>query len=45
MILGFIVLLNSLACVADLTKCAFLIDEPYMVRPNVTDVNPVELKY
>ena len=45
MILGFIVLLSSLACVADLTKCAFLIHEPYMVRPTVVDVNPVELKY
>ena len=45
MILGFIVLLSSLACVADLTKCAFLIHEPYMIRPTVVDVNPVELKY
>ena len=45
MILGFIVLLSSLECVADLTKCSFLIDEPYMVGPTVIDVNPVALKY
>ena len=45
MIFGFIVLLSSLGCVADLTKCLFLNDEPYMVRPTIIDMNPVELKY
>ena len=38
-------LLSSLACVADLTKCLFLNDEPCMVRPTTIDMNPVELKY
>ena len=27
------------------TKCLFLNDEPCMVRPNLIDMNPVELKY
>ena len=45
MIFGFIVLLSSLACVADLTKCLFLNDESCMVRPATIDMNPVELKY
>ena len=27
------------------TKCAFLNDKPYMVRPTFIDMNPVELKY
>ena len=35
----------SLACVADPTKCLFLNDEPCMVRPTITDINPNELKY
>ena len=38
-------ILSSLTRVADLTKCLFLNDEPYMVRPSITDINPVELKY
>ena len=29
----------------DQTKCLFLNDEPYMVRPTLTDMNPAELKY
>ena len=33
MIFGFIVLLSSLALVANLIKCLFLNDKPYMVRP------------
>ena len=46
MISSFIVLLSftrSLAC--DKTKCLFLNDEPYMVRPTLIDLNRVELKY
>ena len=45
MIFGFIVLLSSLAHVADLTKCLFLNDESCMVRPTLIDMNPNELKY
>ena len=45
MIFRFIVLLSSLAHAADLTKCLFLNDEPYMVRSTLIDMNPVELKY
>ena len=45
MIFGFIVLLSSLARVADLSKCLFLNDEPCMVRPTIIDMNPVKLKY
>ena len=45
MIFSFIVLLSSLARVADLTKCLFLNDAPCMVRPTFIDKNPVELKY
>ena len=45
MIFGFVVLLSSLACVADLTKCLFLNDESCMVRPTIIDMSPVELKY
>ena len=45
MIFGFIVLLSSLARVADLTKCLFLNDEPCMVRPTLIDMNPNKLKY
>ena len=42
---GFIVLLNSLARVADLTKCLFLSDKLCMVRPTIIDMNPVEPNY
>ena len=45
MICRFIVLLSSLAHVADLIKCLFLNDVPCMVRPTLIDMNPVELKY
>ena len=45
MIFGFVVLLSSLARVADLTKCLLLNDESCMVRPTIIDMNPVELKY
>ena len=45
MISGFIVLLSTLARVADLTKCHILNDELCMVRPTIIDMNPVELKY
>ena len=47
----FIVLLNfseSLARVAkvsDRTKCLFLNDDPWMVRPTLIDMNLVEPKY
>ena len=39
---------ESLARVAkdsDRTKCLFLNDEPCMVRPTLTDMNPVQLIY
>ena len=39
----FIVLLSFSETLA--TKCLSLIDEPYMVRPTLTDLNPVELNY
>ena len=42
----FIVLLifsESLAL--NQTKCLFFNDEPCMVRPNLIDLNPVEIKY
>ena len=42
----FIILLsfsNSLA--RNRTKCLFLNDEPYMVRPTLIDMNPNEFKY
>ena len=45
MIFGFIVLLSSLARVADLTKCLILNDEQCIVRPTIIDMIPVELKY
>ena len=45
MIFRFNVLLSSLAHVADLKKCLFLNDEPGMVRPSLTDMNPNELNY
>ena len=45
MMFGFIVLLTSLAIVADLTKRLFLNDEPCIIRSTVNDMNTVELKY
>ena len=39
----FIVLLSFSESLA--TKCLFLNDEPYMVRPTLIDMNLVELKY
>ena len=45
MIFGFIVLLNSLARVADLAKCLLLNDEPCMVRRTIFDMNPVDPKH
>ena len=42
----FIVLLSfSESLARDRTKCLFLNDEPCMVRPTLTDLNPAELKY
>ena len=35
----------SLTHVADLTKCLFLIDEPWIVRPTLMDMNLNELKF
>ena len=40
---SLIVLLNFSKTLA--TKCLFLNDEPYMVRPTLFDLNPVELRY
>ena len=41
-----IVLLSFSSSLArDQTKCLFLNDEPCMVRPNLIDLNPVELRY
>ena len=45
MIFRFMVLLSSLAHVADVTKCLVLNDEPCLVRPFIIDMNPVKLKY
>ena len=45
MVLRFIVLLSSLAHVADPTKCLFLNYEPCMVRPTIIDMNSIDLKY
>ena len=45
MIFEFIVLLNSLARAADLTKCLFWNHEPCMVRPAIIDINPVEHRF
>ena len=45
MIFGFILLLSSLARVADLTECLFLNYEPCMIRPFLINMNPNELKY
>ena len=42
----FIVLLSfSSSLIQNRTKCLFLNDEPCMVRPNLFDLNPVELTY
>ena len=42
----FIVLLNFSSSLArDRTKCLSLNGEPCMVRPNLIDLNPGELKY
>ena len=35
----------SSSLVRDRTKCLFLNDEPYMVRPTLIDLNTVEFKY
>ena len=40
---GFILLLRFRISLA--TKCLSLNDDPFMVRPIVIDLNPVELKY
>ena len=37
--------LAHIAKFSDQTKCLFLNDEPCMIRPNLIDMNPVELKY
>ena len=39
----FIVLLSFSESLA--TKCLFLNEQQYMVRPTIFDMNPVELKY
>ena len=39
----FIILLSFSESLA--TTCLLLNDEPFMVRPTHTDLNPVELKY
>ena len=44
-IFGYIVLLSSLAHVANQTKCLFLNNGSCMVRPIIIDMNPDELKY
>ena len=44
MIFGFIALLISLACVADLAKCLFLNNKSCMITPTITDMNHAELK-
>ena len=42
----FIVLLGFSSSLAHKqTKCLFLNDEPCMIRPTLTNFNPVELKY
>ena len=45
MIFRFVVLLSSLAHVADLTTRLYLNNEPCMVRPTLIDMNPNELRY
>ena len=39
----FVVLLSFSRSLA--TKCVSLNDKPYMIRPTLIDLNPVELKY
>ena len=39
----FIVLLSFSSSLA--TKCLFLNDEPYLIRPTLINLNPAELKY
>ena len=42
----FIILLSFTESLArDQTKCLFLNDEPYMVRPTLIEYNPVGLTY
>ena len=45
MIFVFNVLFSSLVHVADLSKCLFLNDEPYVIIPTNIDMNPVDLKH
>ena len=35
----------SISLAHDRTKCLFLNDKPYIVRPTLIDMNPNELKY
>ena len=42
--LFFRLLTFSSSLASDRTKCLFLNDEPLMVRPTLTDLNPIELK-
>ena len=35
----------SISLAHDQTKCLFLNDKPYIVRPTLIDMNPNELKY
>ena len=44
-LLGFIESLAHVAKISDQTKCLSLNDEPCMVRPILTDLNSVEVKY
>ena len=44
-LLSFSKSLARVAKVSDQTKCLFLNDEPFMVRPTLIDINPDELKY
>ena len=39
----FIVLLIFISSLV--TKCMYLNNDPFMVRPSLIDLNPVELKY
>ena len=41
----FIVLSFSISLARDQKKNLFLNDEPCMLRPTLSDMNPVELKY
>ena len=44
-LLGFIESLAHVGKISDQTKCLSLNDEPCMVRPILTDLNSVEVKY